>query len=162
MSKADRNKTNHIWIHILFVIYIAVLLRITVFRTGFGFHHLMQNGTINLTLFESYGPLLRAGNWRRIIYLFIGNIIWFVPLGFYMECMTKMKNLWLILLSGLLFSFLIETLQYIFGTGISEIDDLILNSFGTWAGALGGKLCSMILGKYKKMPESAHEHKNTF
>lgn len=28
----------------------------------------------------------------------------------------------------------IETMQYIFGTGVSELDDLVLNTLGTWAG----------------------------
>lgn len=49
-----------------------------------------------------------------------------------------MKKLdgWLL---GLLFSFAIELLQYVFGTGISELDDLILNSLGAWIGAVPGK-----------------------
>lgn len=158
MSKDKMNKLKRIGIHVLFVIYIAVLLRITVFRTGIGFHDLMKNGNINLTLFESYGPLLKTGNWWRIIYLFIGNIIWFVPLGFYLECMTKIEKVWLMVLIGLLFSLLIETLQYIFGTGISEIDDLILNSFGTWIGVLCGKMLFMLRGKLEKGYEGSYKN----
>ena len=124
----------------LFIIYIGVLLRITVFRSGFGFRNLCQNGIINLTLFESYIPLIKSRDFIRIIYLFVGNIIWFVPFGFYLRSFGKRKwKLWEIWLLGLLISFGIEFLQYVFGTGISELDDLILNSLGAWIGAVLGK-----------------------
>lgn len=73
------------------------------------------------------------------VYLFVGNIIWFVPFGFYLRHFGKVRKLWQIWLLGLLFSFAIEFLQYVFGTGISELDDLILNSFGAWIGAIPGK-----------------------
>lgn len=140
----DKQKKNpvlkKVLIHILFLIYIGILLRITVFRPGFGFKNLCRNGVINLTLFESYGPLLKSGNWTRIIYLFVGNVIWFVPLGFYLRRFTRVEwKAWQIWLMGLLFSFIIEFLQYVFGTGISELDDLILNSLGAWIGAILGK-----------------------
>lgn len=124
----------------LFLLYIAVLLRITVFRSGFTFQNLFQNGALNLTLFQSYTPLIETGNVGRILYLFVGNIIWFVPLGVYLRRFTKREwKIWQIWLFGLLFSFIIEFLQYMFGTGISELDDLILNSLGAWIGAVFGK-----------------------
>lgn len=124
----------------LFIIYIGVLLRITVFRSGFGFRNLCQNGIINLTLFESYIPLIKSRDIIRIIYLFVGNIIWFVPFGFYLRRLGKReRKSWEIWLLGLLLSFIIEFLQYVFGTGISEMDDLILNSLGAWMGAVLGK-----------------------
>lgn len=124
-------------LHGLFWVYIGVLLKITVFRSGFQPGNLCQNGTINLTLFESYVPLLENRDFKRIVYLFVGNIIWFVPLGFYLGRFGRRKwEVWQIWLSGLLLSFLIEFLQYVFGTGVSELDDLILNSLGAWIGAL--------------------------
>ena len=124
----------------LFFIYIGVLLRITVFRSGFSFRNLFRNGTVNLTLFESYIPLMKTWDFKRIIYLFVGNIIWFVPLGFYLRRFGKREwKAWEIWLSGLFLSFVIEFLQYVFGTGISELDDLILNSLGAWIGAVFGK-----------------------
>lgn len=124
-------------LHGLFWVYIGVLLKITVFRSGFQPGNLCQNGTINRTLFESYVPLLENRDFKRIVYLFVGNIIWFVPLGFYLGRFGRRKwEVWQIWLSGLLLPFLIEFLQYVFGTGVSELDDLILNSLGAWIGAL--------------------------
>lgn len=129
-----------VFIYILFFIYIGILLRITVFRRGFNFQNLCQNGSVNLTIFQSYAPLLRNRDFKRIIYLFVGNIIWFVPFGFYLRHFGRVQwKAWQIWLFGLSFSFIIELLQYVFGTGISELDDLILNSLGTWIGAILGK-----------------------
>ena len=123
-------------ITVLFVFYLAAVLRITVFRSTFTLQHLCQNGKIILTVFETYRSLLRQGDWFSFTYLFVGNIIWFVPFGMYLQYMRKPKNLFYTALCGFLFSLLIETLQYVFGTGFSEVDDLILNTFGVWLGAV--------------------------
>lgn len=124
------------WLNLLFICYLAVLLRITVFRSGFGTHGFCSAGRINLKLFEEYIPLIQTRDWDRFIYLFIGNIIWFVPLGMYVQY-RKIKGgiLWAAVL-GFALSLLIETMQYLFGTGISELDDLILNTAGAVLGAL--------------------------
>ena len=139
-DKKNMNLTKRMTLKCLFIIYIGVLLRNTVFRSGFGFRNLCKNGIINLTLFESYIPLIKSRDIIRIIYLFVGNIIWFVPFGFYLRRFGKReRKSWEIWLLGLLLSFIIEFLQYVFGTGISEMDDLILNSLGAWMGAVLGK-----------------------
>lgn len=119
---------------VLFLLYLAVVLRITVFRFGFGTHPLWS-GRINWNLMISYLPLIESKNWSRILYLFGGNIIWFLPFGIYLRVIAGWEDLWKITLAGLCFSFGIEFLQYVFGTGVSELDDLLLNTFGTWAGA---------------------------
>ncbi len=122
-------------ITLLFFLYLAIVLRITVFRSTFTLQHLCQNGKMNLTLFEGYIALLQQGNWFYFGYLFLGNILWFVPLGMYLQYMGKTKTPFHTAVCGFLFSFLIETMQFVFGTGFSELDDLILNTFGTWVGA---------------------------
>ena len=54
----------------------------------------------------------------------------------YLQYSGKSKNLLSTAFCGFLFSLLIEMLQYVFGTGFSELDDLILNTFGVWIGAV--------------------------
>ena len=120
---------------LFFFLYLIVLLRITVFRSDFGTHPLLADGRISLTLFKDYIPLVKGGHWRLFLYLFLGNIIWFVPFGMYLKYIEKPRTGLSLLLCGFLFSFLIESLQYIFGTGYSELDDLILNTLGTGIGA---------------------------
>lgn len=129
---------------VLFWIYLAVLFKITVFRSGFGTHGLFENGSLNLSLFTGYLPLLKAGNWDRFIYLFLGNIIWFVPFGMYLKWRDKNKSFLQIAFWGFLFSLMIECLQYAFGTGYSELDDLILNTLGAWLGAAAVSACGRI------------------
>ena len=121
---------------LLFAAYLAVILRITVFRSGFGTHALFT-GTVNLTVFAAYLPLLQSRDWGAFVYLFFGNIVWFVPFGFLLRrfgCSLPRT-----LLLGFALSLAIETLQFVFATGFSELDDLILNTAGACLGALAGK-----------------------
>lgn len=132
-------KSRSIWLWGLFFIYLLILLRITVFRPSLTLANFMKNGTINLTLFQDYIPLIQQGRWFRFIYLFVGNIVWFVPLGGILMLSGKAKKLRRAVLYGLALSLAIEIMQYLFGTGISELDDLVLNTFGTWIGAVMGQ-----------------------
>ncbi len=121
---------------VLFLFYLVVVMRITVFRSSFMIHSLCQNGKIILTFFEGYIDLIRRGDWFAFTYLFVGNIVWFVPFGMYLQYMGISKTLVRTVLYGFLFSLLIETLQYVFGTGFSELDDLVLNTLGAWIGGV--------------------------
>ena len=134
-NKNNNSKKGNAVLTAVFLLYIVTVLRITVFRPGFGFAHLMTNGSINASLFKEYGPILAQGRWLLFIYLFVGNIIWFVPLGLYLQYTHKRKRLLLAAVCGFLFSLLIESLQYLLGTGTSELDDLVLNTCGAWIGA---------------------------
>lgn len=124
----------------LFIIYISLVLRITVFRSNFSLSNLFSNGNVNLTIFKGYMIFVRSRNWYRFIYLFVGNIVWFIPFGMYLQYTKRFKNIFAVTFCGMLFSLCIETMQYVFGTGITELDDLILNTFGAFLGAVGVKL----------------------
>ena len=118
----------------MFLIYAAVVLRITLFRSSFTLQDLCQNGKIILTLFEGYIDLIRRGDWFAFTYLSVGNIVWFVPFGMYLQYMGISRRLFQTALYGFLFSLLIKSMQFVFGTGFSELDDLVLNTFGAWIG----------------------------
>lgn len=121
---------------LLFWIYIAALLRITVFREDFSFDHLMENGNVNPELFTAYIPFLRGGFIWLFIYLFVGNIVWFIPLGGYLVWRHPKCSVLLATLTGFLLSLAIEISQYVFGVGVTELDDLVLNTTGTLIGAV--------------------------
>ena len=122
---------------VIALLWLAVLLRITVFRNGC-FSHGFFSGRIEWDAFAYYLKLVREGNWWYFIYLFFGNLIWFVPLGI----LTKLwgLRLWQALLAGFLLSLSIETAQFVLGSGVSELDDLILNTLGALLGYLGTAL----------------------
>ena len=86
------------------------------------------------------------GRWLRFFYLFVGNIVWFIPFGAFWYGIGTRRDMRRVLLLGSLFSLTIETLQFVFGTGVSELDDLILNTFGVWVGAKSCQICLKIFG----------------
>lgn len=66
----------------------------------------------------------------------MGNIVMFVPLSLVLYVVFRVRNLYLILLLGFLSSLSIETIQYIFHIGVTDIDDLIFNTLGALIGVL--------------------------
>ena len=112
---------------ILIAAWLAVLFRITVFRPGC-FSHGLFSGRIEWDAFAYYLKLARAGMWRYFTYLFVGNLIWFVPAGVLVR--LRGGKLWQAALAGLGLSLVVETMQFVLGSGVSELDDLILNTLG--------------------------------
>ena len=129
------------------LIWLAVLLRITVFRNGC-FSNGLFSGWIEWKAFAYYLELVRKGNWGYFIYLFFGNLIWFVPVGVLIRLWGG--ELWKAVLAGFLLSLSIEIAQFVLGSGVSELDDLILNTLGALLGYLGTFLCQGIMNKVKE------------
>lgn len=117
----------------LFLLYLAVLLTITVVRPWRGGYSFL-GGSVNAKLLVGYRPILRT-SLSRFVYLFGGNIAWFVPLGFYLGLVQKYP-IRRAVLCGFLLSLFIEVMQFVLGTGVSEIDDLLLNTLGSAVGGL--------------------------
>ena len=118
---------------VIFLLYIGVLLRITVFRSSFGSYPLCSHGQIELVPFVGLIQIFH-NSVGMFLYLFVGNLVWFVPLGVLLPVLTKARNA--AILWGLGLSLYIEVSQYVFGTGVSEVEDLILNTAGTGIGYL--------------------------
>lgn len=118
---------------VIFLLYIGVLLRITVFRSSFGSYPLCSHGQIELVPFVGLIQIFH-NSVGMFLYLFVGNLVCFVPLGVLLPVLTKARNA--TILWGLGLSLYIEVSQYVFGTGVSEVEDLILNTAGTGIGYL--------------------------
>lgn len=118
---------------VIFLLYIGVLLRITVFRSSFGSYPLCSHGQIELVPFVGLIQIFH-NSVGMFLYLFVGNLVLFVPLGVLLPVLTKARNA--TILWGLGLSLYIEVSQYVFGTGVSEVEDLILNTAGTGIGYL--------------------------
>ena len=125
-------KTGKIICLIIFIIYIAVVLKLTIFRVGVYYNEPQLNLSLFTDLIKTYK---NAGLWQ-FSRLFLGNIGWFVPFGFLLPILLKKMNLLKVAVLGFLFSFGIETMQYIFRKGVAELDDLILNTLGAVIGYL--------------------------
>ncbi len=118
---------------LLFLLYLLVLLRLTVFRNGC-FSHGLFTGRIVWVPFLYLAELVRRGDWWYFTYLFVGNLVWFMPFGFFLRLFGQPFGRTLLL--GFLLSLCIETAQFVLGCGVTEVEDLILNSIGTLIGCL--------------------------
>lgn len=117
---------------LLFLIYITWILKITVFRSDFGTHEFFS-GEINWGIMTNYLKIIRNGYPDIAAFYFFGNIGVFIPFGSFLAILLN-RSFRRCALDGLLFSFAIETAQYVFSVGFSEVDDLILNVLGVITG----------------------------
>ena len=113
------------------MIWLIVLFRITVFRNGC-FSHGLFSGRLEWDAFAYYAKLVRTENWRYFIYLFVGNLLWFAPAGILVR--LRGGKLRQAALAGMSLSLIVEMLQFVLGSGVSELDDLILNTCGAVLG----------------------------
>ena len=128
----------------LFALWLIVLLRITVFRDGC-FRHGLFSGRVEWIPFVYLAKLIEVGYWRYFTYLFVGNLIWFVPAGIYVrlhdvrraaEGAPRRHGLCRAAALGFCLSLGIELAQFVLGSGVTEVEDLILNTIGAVLGWL--------------------------
>ena len=62
------------------------------------------------------------------------NIIMFMPCGFLLPLFLKKNRIWQVLMIGIVLSVIIEIIQTLLSVGTADIDDVILNTFGTFIG----------------------------
>lgn len=77
-----------------------------------------------------------------------GNIIAFMPMGFFLSEVTGKKlNGIQILLLCFLFSLSVETVQLLTKLGCFDVDDMILNTLGGFLGYLVNRIFHLVAGK---------------
>lgn len=85
-----------------------------------------------LTPFQEIGRALnRRSYW--LLFMLLGNIIMFMPIGFFPALLWRKWRWWKSLLAGFCSSFFIEFVQFFIDRS-TDIDDLILNTAGALAG----------------------------
>lgn len=133
----------------VFVFYLILLIHLTVFRvTSFEELlpiHLRPFSVINWQPFVHTLKLVNGDTMFSYYYNLYGNIFWFIPMGFGTAYLLKKPFVFVKAMTiGFLFSALIETLQYLFNTGITDIDDVLFNTTGTFLGVLSYFLIQFI------------------
>lgn len=89
------------------------------------------SGAWNLVPFTELGDLWRAG-FVPFTFLIVGSVACFIPFGFGIPALTPLRRV--VIPLCFLGSLLIEGLQWAFGTGMSQTEDLILNTLGAAIG----------------------------
>ena len=147
-------------INILFFISVIGILLVTLYPKLYG---VPVQRVVNLIPFSGmYNMLFHSVDIGVPIRNIGLNILLFVPFGFLFSLrrslFRKVRRV-NIIISGLFLSLIIEALQYMFPLGRSaDIDDLILNTFGTLLGYLLWKLSfsklNILLNTPNKLTES--------
>ena len=81
--------------------------------------------------------------WQQMIY----NVLFFIPWGFFLPFLFKVKKGSVVFKGAVIFSFLIEFTQLAFKLGLFELDDIFHNAVGAMLGY--GVYC--VYRKTKKM-----------
>lgn len=120
---------------LLFIIYIAFLLYLTLFKNYLG--RTTGDYDINLipfkniiTIFKEF--ILGSLSLRFFIRNIFGNLIAFTPFAYFLYKLFNIKNTKTFILTMTLIISFIEIMQFILQIGYCDIDDLILNLLGSY------------------------------
>lgn len=136
------NATTKKLTRLAFIVYIIGVLSLTFIVRETMILRTPDNRGVILEPFREVDAMLHQPNhffWFMQIFL---NILLFVPFGFLLPIISeRLRSLWLTTVTGFIFSAGIETMQYITGRGLTEVDDVINNT----AGALVGYILYVIV-----------------
>lgn len=112
-----------LWLSVV-TVYFVCFVYITLFKREVGSFRLVE-----LSPFVSF--VLSDPEF----YYVIENVILFIPLGMLVPIKCgALRRFYRMLILALMISAAIESLQYVFACGKTEVDDLITNVFGAWIG----------------------------
>ncbi len=161
-GRVDVKKGKH-WHRIIFALYLAALCYFLFFAEMFGRTEGGQEYHYNLVLFKEIQRFWRNRQilgFRAVFYNIVGNVIGFMPYGFYLPMLFRriqddVSGIFPGIFSVLLFSFLlslcVETIQLVFKVGSFDVDDLFLNTLG----GIAGYMVYILLRKSGKNREGA-------
>ncbi len=120
---------------VVFIIYLLGVLSLTFIVREMMILRTPDNRGVVLEPFREIDAMLHQPNhffWFMQIFL---NILLFVPFGFLLPMISeRFRSLWLTAVTDFMFSTGIETMQYITGRGLTEVDDVINNTSGALIG----------------------------
>lgn len=129
---------------LIFVVYILCLYYILTYQdVGYGGINLVPFKEMFRYSFGSY----------KFIKNIVGNILLFIPFGFFVSYYLNNKRTLVALLSAFIVSGCAESLQYYIGR-VFDIDDIILNVFGAFIGYLLYVCLNAIKGKLPRFMRS--------
>lgn len=135
---------------ILFILYIIFLLWFLIISDWYGRDGVLKEYHYNLIPFTEMKRFWRyreqLGVWSAINLL--GNVLIFVPFGFFEAIASQHRSFWAIMLDGFFVSLLVEVFQFLAKVGRFDVDDLILNTSGVIIGYIVFLIGNTIRRKY--------------
>lgn len=98
----------------------------------FNFHRSLND--INLVFMKETLKLTHGQSLLDFFYNSLGNVLWFIPFGFLFPTVIQKESMVGTILAGGCLSVIIESLQFVLETGVSDIDDVFFNVCGTIIG----------------------------
>lgn len=120
------------WTVGLLVFYLIALLWILIFKFSFSIADVPHLRNINLIPFGDSVIVNGTVDYSEMIQ----NLLAFIPYGLFVHILWEHKPLWQQFIPMVCTSLLVETVQFIFAVGASDITDVITNSLGGIIGVL--------------------------
>ena len=145
-SKNNRRKVErrHRFIYIIiFEVYIVLLIYFLFFSEVFGRTVGFEEYRYNLKPFAEivrYFTNMREKNYLMFFINIVGNIVLFMPFGFLFPFISEKeyfrpgKNFFVTFFVTILFVLLMETAQLVTKVGVFDVDDIMMNTFGSVMG----------------------------
>ena len=118
------------WTMGLYFVYLAFVVWVILLKFNITPADLPHLRNINLIPYGDSGIINGQLDVRELV----ENILIFVPFGVYAGMLVKERSWWKVTLAGAGFSLILETLQYVFAIGASDITDVINNTLGAALG----------------------------
>lgn len=145
------------YLRVLLIAYTFIMLYLLFFSYGFRFGSggVARDGmrSVNFTPLKSIADYLNGVyhvSKGAIVYNLLGNIAVFIPFGIFLY-LYKLRNIFLVSFLAAFCSCSVELLQYAFKIGVTDIDDVILNTLGAFIGAVICKLAFKMMKSEKKV-----------
>ena len=141
----------------LLLAYLALLALLTLRPVG---ADVDSNLRLNLKPFATIGSALRHGPGTFVFANLVGNVLAFVPLGLLLPAAVRRLNWLVVILAGAALSIAIESAQlglslYLgFGYRAADVDDVIVNVFGTTVGLALFGLATLTSTLIRKRPSA--------
>ncbi|CAH1055553.1 VanZ family protein [Paenibacillus pseudetheri] len=147
-TKKERMLSTFAWV--MFIVYLLVLVRIVLFKDTQIYNLFVMIGhgqrVLNIIPFASTFEMMRTIGLLHNLQNIAGNFAVFFPMGIFIPLlMNKGFKQTVVIVIGISVS--IEVVQYILAIGISDIDDVILNTVGA---IVGWSVFQYIKGKIKR------------
>lgn len=139
--KTNQKQKSITWI--LFIVYLAALSWIILFKLSFSIAELEHVRSLNLIPFG--GSMLISG--QADVSEIIMNAVIFLPFGIYISMVYPKSKVGFRFVVIAAASLLLEAMQFIFAIGRSDITDLIGNSLG---GILGILVYALLCAAFKR------------
>ena len=147
MEAKEKRKIRTLLGKVFCILYILFMCYFLIITDWYGRSGELEEYHYNLTLFRE---IKRFWEHRETLGMYAvlaniaGNVMIFIPLGFFLPMASKYRNFFMTLFAALGISLGIEVFQFFSRVGRFDVDDLFLNTLGGIIGYIGYEIGVLI------------------